>query len=104
MDPVAILKNRSAKSRPPGLGTSIRPIMLKSIGSRITLWYAVTLTLTLACLFVAGDYLLQNYLVHQLDELNEPQFKHLQATLGGHYAKLSPVEIDDRIRLATEPA
>lgn len=78
--------------------------MLKSIGSRITLWYVVALTLTLAGLFVAGDYLLQRYLVHQLDALNEAQFKNLHATLGADYAKLSPREIDERIRLATESA
>lgn len=77
---------------------------MKSIGTRITFLYAVTLMLTLACLFVAGDYLLERYLVHQLDELNETQFKHLQATLGGDYAKLSASEIDERIRLATESA
>src|SRR5262249_5894952 len=40
----------------------------------------------------------------QLDELNETQFKHLRATLGKDYAKLTPPEIDDRIRQATESA
>ena len=77
---------------------------MKSIGTRITLWYAVTLTATLACLFVAGHYLLERYLVHQLDELNGTQFKHLRATLGKDYATLTPPEIDDRIRQATESA
>src|SRR5215831_12693204 len=77
---------------------------MKSIGSRITLWYAITLTATLACLFVAGHYLLQGYLVKQLDKLNESQFNHLRATLGEDYAKLSPSEIDDRIRESTESA
>ncbi len=42
--------------------------------------------------------------MHQLDELNETQFKNLHATLGADYAKLSPREIDERIRLATESA
>ena len=77
---------------------------MKSIGTRITVWYAVTLTVTLACLFVAGHYLLERYLVRQLDELNETQFKHLRATLGKDYATLKPPEIDDRIRQATESA
>jgi two-component system heavy metal sensor histidine kinase CusS len=77
---------------------------MKSIGTRITLWYAATLTVTLACLFVAGHYLLDRYLVKQLDELNETQFKHLRATLGKDYATLTPPEIDDRIRQATESA
>ena len=77
---------------------------MKSIGSRITLWYAVTLTATLACLFIAGHYLLERYLVRQLDELNEAQFKHLRAVLGKDYASLTPQVIDDRIREATESA
>jgi len=77
---------------------------MKSIGSRITLWYAITVTATLACLFIAGHFLLDRYLVRQLDELNEAQFKHLKATLGRDYAKLTPPEIDDRIRQATESA
>src|SRR5258706_9723454 len=77
---------------------------MRSIGTRITLWYAVTLTVTLACLFVAGHYLLERYLARQLDELNETQFKHLRATLGKDYATLTPPEIDDRIRQATESA
>jgi len=77
---------------------------MRSIGARITLWYSVTLTATLACLFIAGHYLLENYLVHQLDELNETQFKHLRATLGKDYATLTPPVIDDRIREATESA
>jgi two-component system heavy metal sensor histidine kinase CusS len=77
---------------------------MKSIGSRITLWYVVTLTVTLAVLFVSGHYLLERYLIRQLDELTETQFKHLAATLGRDYATLTPQVIDDRIREATESA
>lgn len=77
---------------------------MKSIGSRIILWYVITLTATLACLFVAGHFLLDRYLIRQLDELNEAQFKNLKATLGRDYARLTPPEIDDRIRQATESA
>ena len=77
---------------------------MKSIGSRITLFYAVTVVATLACLFVAGHYLLEKQLIYQLDELNEAQFKHLQATLGPNYRTLTPQTIDDRIRDVTESA
>jgi len=77
---------------------------MKSIGSRITVWYAVTATTTLACLFVAGHYLLENQLIHQLDALNEAQFKQLKYTLGPNYKTLTPATIDDRIREATESA
>lgn len=77
---------------------------MTSIGARITIWYALTLTATMACLFIAGHYLLERYLVSQLDKLNETQFLHLKATLGKEYASMSPAAIDDRIREATESA
>jgi signal transduction histidine kinase len=77
---------------------------VKSIGSRITLWYAVTVITTLGCLFVAGHYLLENELIHQLDKLNEAQFKQLEFTLGPNYKTLTAQTIDDRIREVTESA
>jgi signal transduction histidine kinase len=77
---------------------------MKSIGSRITVWYSITATLTLACLFVVGYYLLEKYLVHQLDVLNEAQFRQLKYTLGPNYETLTPLSIDDRIREVTESA
>jgi len=77
---------------------------VKSIGSRITLWYAVTVITTLACLFVAGHYLLENQLIHQLDKLNEAQFRQLKSSLGPNYQTLTASTIDDRIREVTESA
>ncbi len=77
---------------------------MKSIGARITVWYAVTATATLACLFVAGYYLLENHLIRQLDALNETQFKQLKATLGPSYQSLTPTTIDQKIRDVTESA
>lgn len=77
---------------------------MKTIGVRITLWHALTVSGLLVALFVAGHFLLQRYLVHQLDALNEAQFNHLRATLGRDYAELTPAAIDDRIREATESA
>jgi len=77
---------------------------MKSIGARITLWYAITLIVTLAVLSIAGHYLLEGYLIRQLDKLTESQFKHLAATLGRDYATVTPQVIDDRIREATESA
>lgn len=77
---------------------------MKSIGSRITLWYTVTATTTLACLFVVGYYLLENQLTHQLDSINETQFKQLKYALGPDYRTLNPSTVDDRIRETTESA
>jgi len=77
---------------------------MKSIGSRITVWYAITATVTLGCLFVAGHYLLENHLIHQLDALNEAQFRQLKHTLGQNYETLTPASIEERIREVTESA
>ena len=77
---------------------------MKSIGSRITVWYAITATVTLACLFVVGHYLLENNLIHQLDALNEAQFRQLKHTLGQNYETLTPASIEQRVREVTESA
>ncbi len=77
---------------------------MRSISWRITTWYVVTVAATLACLFIAGHYLLRNQLVRQLDVINEAQFKHLAATLGHDYRTLTPSTINDRIRESTESA
>jgi len=77
---------------------------MKSIGARSMVWYTVTVTATLACLFGVGHYLLQGQLVHQLDKLNEAQFKQLKFTMGPNYENLTPQTIDDRIREVTDSA
>ncbi len=77
---------------------------MKSIGARITTWYALTATATLAVLFIAGYFMLQNHLLTQLDLLNAAQFNQLKARLGPAYLELTPKEIDERIRDTTESA
>ena len=77
---------------------------MKRIGTRIALWHSLTVTCLLAVLFLAGHFLLENYLTRQLDILNEAQFNHLLGTLGKDYAKLTPQEIDERIRQSIESA
>jgi len=75
---------------------------MKTIGRRIAVWYAVAATVSLACLFAVGHYLLQSYLVHQLDSLNEAEFKQLKYTLGPNYETLAPASVAERIREVTE--
>ena len=77
---------------------------MKSIGARITFWYALSATLTLACLFVVGYQLLQNYVIRDLDLLNATEFNQIKARLGSDYALLSPDVINERIRQTTEYA
>ena len=77
---------------------------MKTIGRRIAVWYAIAATVSLACLFAIGHYLLENYLVHQLDALNEAEFRQLKSTLGPNYESLSPGQVTARIREVTESA
>ncbi|MGH8157511.1 MAG: ATP-binding protein [Rhodanobacter sp.] len=77
---------------------------MKSIGTRITFWYALSATLTLACLFVAGYHLLQNYVIRDLDLLNATEFQQIRARLGSDYQSLNPEVINERIRQTTEYA
>ena len=75
---------------------------MRSISTRLAVWYASAATLTLACLFVVGYQLLQTYLVHGLDLLNSAEFEQIRAHLGPDYRSLSSKVIDERIRETTE--
>ncbi|HUX74455.1 MAG TPA: ATP-binding protein [Steroidobacteraceae bacterium] len=77
---------------------------MRSIGARLALWYAAAATATLACLFVAGYYLLHGYLIHGLDLLNQAEFEQIEAHLGPDYKSLSAAVIDQRIRETTDYA
>jgi signal transduction histidine kinase len=75
---------------------------MKSIGARITFWFVLSVTLTLACLFVVGYQLLQNYVIHDL--VNATEFQQIKARLGSDYSSLNPEIINERIRQTTENA
>jgi two-component system heavy metal sensor histidine kinase CusS len=75
---------------------------MRSIGARLTLWYALAATATLAGLFVAGYQLLESRLIHGLDLLNVSEFEQIKAHLGPDYKTLTAQVIDDRIRETTE--
>ena len=75
---------------------------MKSISTRLAVWYASAATLTLACLFVAGYQLLQTYLINGLDLLNSAEFEQIRAHLGPDYRTLGSKVIDERIRETTE--
>ena len=66
--------------------------------------YAFVSTATLAVLFVAGYYLLNQHLVRGLDLLNDAEFEQIKASLGPDYAALTTDKIEERIRRTTEVA
>ena len=75
---------------------------MKSISARLTLWYALTATATLACLFVVGYFLLENRLIHGLDLLNDAEFRQIQSRMGEDYESFNATTIDARIRETTD--
>jgi len=77
---------------------------MRSISTRLAAWYALAATVTLACLFVVGYQLLENYLIHGLDLLNTAEFEQIQARLGPDYRSLSVDVVNQRIRSTTEYA
>ncbi len=77
---------------------------MRSIRARITVWYALSATTTLALLFAIGYLLLQNYIFHDLDLLNRAEFEQIRARLGHDYGALTPAIIDQRIRETTDYA
>ena len=78
--------------------------MRHSFGFRLSAWYALAATLTLACLFVIGYELLYTRLMNGLDLLNNSEARQLRARLEPDYAKLDLEAIDQRIREVTESA
>ena len=77
---------------------------MKSIGARLALWYAGVSTATMICLFVAGYYLLNSHLVHGLDLLNAAEFAQIKSDLGPNASRLTPAEIELRMRNSAEVA
>jgi signal transduction histidine kinase len=77
---------------------------MRSLSTRLAAWYALAATVTLACLFIVGYQLLENYLIHGLDMLNKAEFEQISARLGPNYQALTPEVINQRIRQTTQYA
>ncbi|HEY8005086.1 MAG TPA: ATP-binding protein [Phenylobacterium sp.] len=75
---------------------------MRSIGARLTFWYALSATVTLAILFVAGYQLLETRLINGLDQLNSAEFQQLKSHLGADYQKLNSAVMAERVRETSE--
>jgi len=75
---------------------------MRSIGARLTFWYALSATVTLAILFVAGYQLLETRLINGLDQLNAAEFQQLKAHLGSDYPRLNSEVMAERVRETSE--
>ncbi|HKT28452.1 sensor histidine kinase [Dyella sp.] len=70
---------------------------MKSLRARISLWFALSATITLAVLFGVGYVLLESHMQGDLDLLNKSEFEQIRARLGTNYAALTPQIVDQRI-------
>jgi signal transduction histidine kinase len=77
---------------------------MKSIGFRISVWYALAATFSLIFLFIGGNALLERHLFDGLDLLNESEFHQISTRLGPEYQFISAPFIEMRIRETTESA
>jgi len=70
---------------------------LRSIGARLTLWYALCATISFAILSLVGSRVLDARLTGGLDELNAGEFRQLQAHIGPDYATVPPALLEQRL-------
>lgn len=70
---------------------------MKSIGARLTLWYALSATVSFAILSLVGSRVLEARLIGGLDELNAAEFRQLQAHIGPDYQSLAPALLEQRL-------
>jgi two-component system heavy metal sensor histidine kinase CusS len=75
---------------------------MRTIGARLTIWYALSATLTCAILFLIGYQLLENRLTRGLDQLNYAEFEQIRAHLGPDYRSIDRQTMDRRIRETSE--
>ena len=77
---------------------------MRSIGFRISIWYALAATFSLIGLSIGGYVLLEKHLFDGLDLLNESEFQQISTRLGPEYQNISAPFIEMRIRETTESA
>ena len=82
----------------------MRVFQLRSISTRLAVWYACAATITLATLFAAGYQLLERHLIHGLDMLNVAQYEQIRAHLHPEHDSIDRDRIEERIRAITEYA
>ena len=71
---------------------------MRSIGARLTLWYALSATISFAILSLVGLRVLESRLIDGLDDLNAAEFRQLQAHIGPDFATVSPAVLEERLR------
>ncbi len=75
---------------------------MRSFSARITVQFAVVITVTAGAVLGVGRWLLWREAVKGLDLLNHAEFIEIRDRLGPHPEVLTPAEVDRRIRPHTE--
>ncbi len=75
---------------------------MRSISARLSFWYALSATLTLAILFILGYQLQSAQLVRGLDTISYATFEQLKARLGSDTASLDSATLRRRLQETTE--
>lgn len=70
---------------------------MKSIGARITIWYAIGATLSFAMLMIVGAIFLESSLTRSLDQLNAAEFRQLLVQIGNDYARVDRKVLAQRL-------
>lgn len=75
---------------------------MRSIGARLTLFYALGATVSFAVLSLIGGALLHARLIRGLDELNAAEFRQLKEHVGADYPSLTPAQMAKRLSHISE--
>lgn len=70
---------------------------MKSLGSRLTFWYALVVMITVVATMVAGYFLLRKELIHGIDLLNEAEFREIRARVEAYHAPIPEAEFLQRV-------
>jgi two-component system heavy metal sensor histidine kinase CusS len=71
---------------------------MRSISTRLAVWYALAATTTLACLFITGYFVLERHLVHGLDMLNVAGLNDIKANLVREHDPDDPAFLETSLR------
>jgi signal transduction histidine kinase len=75
---------------------------LRSISTRLAIWYALAATATLACLFVTGYFVLERHIINGLDMLNRAELGEIKAHMVREYDPDDPGFLERRLRKPSE--
>ena len=75
---------------------------MKTLSVRLTLWYALVVTMTVAGILIAGRFYLLSSLISGIDFLNDAEFEEISHRLPGDSPIMTPEEVARAIRLHSE--